>query len=84
MVGDLNGTEFASGSAKQINGHGSGTAFGAVNAKTRFHDGASATGAVHGFVGTLDNLRIYNRAIDEDEVRWLFDVRLLDDVFAGM
>ncbi|MGB7324046.1 MAG: LamG-like jellyroll fold domain-containing protein, partial [Rubripirellula sp.] len=81
LRGHLNGTPFASGSAQAINQHASGTAVGAVNGKTRFHDGASATGADHGFVGLMDNLRIYNRAIDEDKIMSLFQLRLVDGFY---
>ena len=77
--GFLNGIEFASGSAQQINGHASGIAFGSANGKTRFHDGASQTGAVYGLVGRLDNLRTYGRVISESEVGYLFDLRNLDE-----
>lgn len=82
LRGFLNGTQFGSGLAKQINGHASGTALGAVNGKTRFHDGVSLSNALHGFTGTLDSFRIYNKAVDNKEISWLHKLRLLDAVFA--
>lgn len=72
LRGYLNGELFGTGPAMQINSHASGTALGAVNRKTRFHDGASTTGETYGFVGLMDDFRIYNRAIEEDEIEWLF------------
>ena len=74
LSGYLNGMEFASGFATQINAHASGVAWGDVNGKTRFHDGPSFNDANYGLMGALDHLRIYNRAINEDEIQALFDL----------
>ena len=66
----LDGQEFGSGDGSQLWSHGDAIGLGAINGATRFHDGATTRS--NAFGGSLDELQIYNRALDSLEVENLF------------
>ncbi|MDJ0682936.1 MAG: FG-GAP-like repeat-containing protein [Xenococcaceae cyanobacterium MO_167.B52] len=66
----LDGQAFAQGQGSQLWSHVDPIGLGSVNGATRFHDGVSNTN--NSFAGNLDELQIYNRALDNQEVENLF------------
>lgn len=70
LIAYLDGQEFARGEGSQLWSHGDAIGLGNINSATRFHDGVSNTS--NGFAGNLDELQIYNRALDNIEVDDLF------------
>ena len=71
LVAYLDGQEFARGEGSQLWSHGDGIALGNLNGSTKFHSG-NGNGLTHGFAGNLDEVQIYNRALDGLEVEQLF------------
>ncbi|MDJ0575747.1 MAG: LamG domain-containing protein [Xenococcaceae cyanobacterium MO_234.B1] len=70
FIAYLDGQEFARGEGSQLWSHGDAIGLGNINGATRFHDGVSNTS--NGFAGNLDELQIYNRALDNIEIDGLF------------
>lgn len=67
----LDGEVFASGSGARLNSHSGDTGIGAFNGATLYHDGRSTSSGDY-FEGTLDEFRLWNRALSESEVRLLY------------
>ena len=84
LRGYLDGELFGSGEATKIRSHATGTAFGGNEGKTRFHDGSSRKSVSYNLIGELDDLRIYNRALDVAEQDRLNRLRLLDQAFSDV
>ncbi len=70
FIAYLDGQEFARGEGSQLWSHGDAIGLGNINGATRFHDEASNIS--NGLAGNLDQLQIYNRALDTIEVDDLF------------
>ena len=70
LKGYLDGSVFASGSGEGVYQHGDEAAFGGVNVTTQIHTGDLTTGT-HNFHGQIDEARIYNRALTDNEVKLL-------------
>lgn len=66
MTGYLNGAQVGTAPGSQLWSHSGGIGVGYVNGSTIFHDGASNASSF--FRGSLDDLKIYNRALDETEI----------------
>ncbi|MCU7846813.1 MAG: carboxypeptidase regulatory-like domain-containing protein [Candidatus Thiodiazotropha sp. (ex Lucinoma kastoroae)] len=66
LKGYLNGVEFGSADITQIGSHGNGSGIGIVNAGTKLHTGN--TNGQNAFAGMIDDVRVYDRALSEDEV----------------
>lgn len=93
----LNGEEFASGHAEAMGHHGDEAAFGSVSLHynessgetlrggARFHDGSVDIPDDHfGFDGLIDEARIYDRALNDQEIKALgyeFKEGILQDTF---
>ena len=67
----LDGTQFATGPGSQLWSHGDNIGIGQVAQYTKFHDGV-ATGN-HGLTGLIDEVRVYNRVLNNSEIQILFD-----------
>lgn len=68
----LDGVEFGSkGNGSQLWNHGADIGIGAVNADTRFHDGGAGGTAVHGFGGTIADVRVYNQSLNSTRISTL-------------
>ncbi|MDJ0537080.1 MAG: ASPIC/UnbV domain-containing protein [Xenococcaceae cyanobacterium MO_207.B15] len=66
----LDGQQFAQGEGSQLWSHVNPIGIGSVNDATRFHDGVSNTN--NSFAGNVDEVQIYNRALDNLEMESLF------------
>lgn len=71
LIGYLDGARFGSGPASQVWPHGDDTGIGAVDGDVRFHDGAVSGGGYNAFGGSIDEIRIYDAILNEEEVRAL-------------
>ena len=72
IKGYLDGQRFGDdqqGVGSQVWSHPNDTGVGIARGATRFHDGAATSG--HAFSGRIDDVRIYNRALAEDEIEVL-------------
>ena len=63
----LNGVEAAAGNGMQMSSHSDGCALGKVNGGTVFH----GSGTVSAFIGKIDDLAIWNRALSSAELALL-------------
>ncbi len=83
MHGYLDGEAFGSGAGSQLWTHTGDVTIGR-SGDTRFHDGA-ATPDGHGFAGLLDDGRLYNRALDADDIAVLGNTAPVasDDAFTA-
>jgi hypothetical protein len=64
----LDGKNFGTGKGSQIWSHGDNIGIGNLNQSTQFHDGdASGTGK-NGLAGSVDDVRVYNRALSDKEI----------------
>ena len=67
----LDGIKIGSGEGSQLWGHGDNTGLGGLNQGTRFHNGTASGTGTHGLLGSLDDVRLYNRALTAQEVAQL-------------
>ncbi len=65
----LDGQLFGSGDGSQLWKHGGDIGIGAVNNKTQFHDGDFSGENGHWFGGLIDELRIFNRSLTQEEIQ---------------
>jgi len=56
-------------SGGQLIRHGNLTGIGAVNGNTAFHDGIVEDTNVHHFKGVIDDVRLYDAALNQDDIR---------------
>jgi len=71
IAGYLDGEEFARGAVSQLWIHQDGIGLGNINGTTLFHDGTTARSRdLLGFDGLLDELKIYNRVLDEAAIAY--------------
>lgn len=66
----LDGQEFGTGEGSQLWDHSGGIGIGALNRGTKFHDGSKAWQG-HGLSGSVDEVQIFNNALDPFEVQSL-------------
>ena len=64
----LDGVKFGEGEGSQLWEHRQGTGIGALVGNTRFHDGTATGTGTQAFAGSLDDLRIYNRVLNDTEI----------------
>ena len=69
LTGYLDGEEFGRGEGSQLWQHGDRIGLGAVNQRSRFHDGVSQD--THTLKGSLEDIRIYNRILAIEEINIL-------------
>ena len=65
----LDGELFGAGEGSQLWQHAGGVGLGAVNADTYFHDGPVSGSGGHTLSGSLDDVRIYNRALNGIQIQ---------------
>ncbi|MET4696342.1 retention module-containing protein [Endozoicomonas lisbonensis] len=59
------------GTANSVSPHTGDIAFGGLNVDTKFHDGDHTGNSGYGFKGSIDEARIYNRALSNEELQTL-------------
>ncbi|MEO1620017.1 MAG: NF038122 family metalloprotease, partial [Cyanobacteria bacterium J06632_3] len=64
----LDGELFGVGEGSQLWKHSGNIGLGAIDDNTRFHDGTSGATGSNALAGSIDDARIYNRALDKDEI----------------
>lgn len=74
LIAYVDGQEFGRGDGSQLWGHGDKIGLGGVNGKTRFHDGVS--GEANNLNGSLEDVRIYDRSLEIEEINTLFSSSL--------
>jgi hypothetical protein len=67
----LDGGEFGSGDGSQLWTHGADIGLGAENGDVNFHDGAVSGTANHALAGSLDDVRVYNQALNASQIALL-------------
>ena len=67
--GYLNGVEFGSGAATRLLSHSGATGWGNQTGRTQFHDGETINGHNFFFNGKIEDFKIWNTALTEDEIR---------------
>ncbi len=72
----LDGVEIGRGAGSQVWRRTGGVAFGGLNSGTKLHTGNVNGSGVLGFSGTIDEARIYNRALSDTEISTLADFNL--------
>ncbi|OED41007.1 hypothetical protein ACH42_15130 [Endozoicomonas sp. (ex Bugula neritina AB1)] len=85
MEGWLDGELFDSGEGQAINNHSGAIGLGGVKQHTTFHDGESLVSTGFNYHGLIDAPRIYNRALNAQEVKALnaeFSTDTLQDTFS--
>ena len=78
LTGYLDGQAFGQGEGSMVLRHPGKIGIGHINGNTLFHDG-SRRGA-SGFLGLIDEARVYNRALDAMEIESLASLTLTDPV----
>jgi Cadherin-like domain/Concanavalin A-like lectin/glucanases superfamily len=68
MVGYLDGKRFGTGSGSQVKSHADDIGIGGLNQSTQFHDGDITKAGTNGLKGNIDNVRIYNRVLNDSEI----------------
>lgn len=68
IIGYLDGSEFDRGDGSQLLSHSGDIGIGNIKQDTRFHDGSFIGDAVKVFAGQLDDFRIYNSALDPQDI----------------
>ncbi|MBR8828142.1 MAG: LamG domain-containing protein, partial [Gomphosphaeria aponina SAG 52.96 = DSM 107014] len=74
--GYLDGHEFAAGEGLRLNGRSDDVGIGAVNQNTVFHDGAGKLSGSHALAGNLEDLRVYNRVLTQEEISSLYEEKI--------
>jgi hypothetical protein len=76
LIGYMNGKPFSgeqsTGSATPLTTHNDDIGLGAIRGTSKFHDGKSATNT-HYFKGMMDNVQIYNSALQPFEIEMLMN-----------
>lgn len=67
--GYINGEKFGEGEGSQLWDHPGGIGIGSIHGGTRFHDDTSKSG--NGFAGAIDEVMIYNSALDDSQIQTL-------------
>ena len=69
----LDGMKIGEGSGVELTSHGDNIGLGGLNETTRFHNGVGEIGQEHSLIGSLDEVRLYNRALSESEISLLYN-----------
>jgi hypothetical protein len=64
----LDGVKFGTGKGSQVWSHGDDIGIGGINQNTQFHDGDKQGTATHTLAGSVDEVRVYNRALTDAEI----------------
>ena len=75
----LDGVEIGRGSGSQVWDSGGNVTFGGLNGGTRLHTGNIKSKTMFGFLGAIDEAKIYNRALSATEIATLADFDNLED-----
>ena len=67
----LDGVKIGEGSGIELTSHTDNVGLGGLNETTRFHNGVGQTDEEHSLIGSLEDARIYNRALNESEISLL-------------
>ena len=69
----LNGVKIGEGEGMQLESHRDDIGIGGLNQTTKFHDGEAKKNSKHSLGGSLDDVRVYNRALSAEEISFLFN-----------
>ena len=69
----LDGVKIGSGSGMELTSHRDDIGIGGLNETTKFHDEPGAKNSKLSLGGSLDELRLYNRALTAAEISYLFN-----------
>jgi|GEM_PF-527121 len=69
----LNGALVGSGAGMQLTPHRDNLGIGGLNETTKFHDGVGELNSEYSLRGNLDDVRLYNRALNAEEISYLFE-----------
>ena len=70
LTGYLDGEQFGQGEGSQLWNHSGGIGIGGINRGSKFHDGTKSS-RVEGFTGAIDEVKIFNSALDASQVQEL-------------
>ena len=69
----LDGVKIGSGAGIELGSHRDDIGIGGLNETTKFHDGEASRNSRHSLGGSLDDVRVYNRALSPAEIAYLFN-----------
>ena len=69
----LDGVEIGAGAGTELTYRADNIGLGGLSETTRFHNGVAQIGEDHSLAGSLENVRLYNRALSESEISLLFN-----------
>ncbi|MDJ0689134.1 MAG: cadherin-like domain-containing protein, partial [Xenococcaceae cyanobacterium MO_188.B32] len=69
----LNGVKVGEGEGMELESHRDNIGIGGLNQTTKFHDGEAQKNSKHSLGGSIDEVRVYNRALSAEEISLLFN-----------
>jgi len=69
----LDGVKIGKGSGIELTSHTDNIGLGGLNQTTRFHNGVGQANEEHSLLGSLEDVRLYNRALSESEISLLYN-----------
>lgn len=75
----LDGVKFGEGEGAELSPHTHYIGVGGLNGGTKFHDGSSSGAGTNGLEGSLDDVRVYNRALTGEEIEILAENIVMDE-----
>ena len=69
----LNGVKVGEGEGMELESHRDNIGIGGLNQTTKFHDGEAQKNSQHSLGGSIDDVRVYNRALSAEEISFLFN-----------
>jgi hypothetical protein len=73
FVGYLDGIKIGEGNGMELESHDDGIGIGGLKETTKFHNGVAQKNSQHTLGGSLDDVRLYNRALSPEEISLLFN-----------
>jgi hypothetical protein len=73
FVGYLDGIKIGEGNGMELESHVDDIGIGGLNETTKFHNGVAQKNSKHTLKGSLDDVRVYNRAFSPEEIWLLFN-----------
>ena len=69
----LNNVKVGEGNGMQLDSHRDNIGIGGLNQTTKFHDGKAEKNSHQSLGGSIDDVRVYNRALSHEEISFLFN-----------
>ncbi len=83
LVGYINGAEFGRGAGSQLWSHTDRIGIGGSNEQARFMTAPFTSISTKGLTGTIDDVRVYNRVLTDDEIVSLSNSSLGTQILSG-